>query len=109
MARAPKEPISEVTEWDGKRVKIARATLEKLRADVDGPKRFYTEQWLADYLARFEVVKACEACQEPLVAEEVDSHGFKHVAPSVRPILRMYMDLNDDDRAAVREFVAASH
>jgi hypothetical protein len=58
---------------------------------------------------RFEVVKACEACQEPLVAEEVDSHGFKHVAPSVRPILRMYMDLNDDDRAAVREFVASSH
>lgn len=108
MASRTKEKTSQVTVWNGRRIKIAPETIEKLQADVSGPKRFYTEEWLAEYLDRFEVVKTCEACDEPLVAEEVDSHSFKHVAPAVRPILRMFMDLDEDDRAAVREFVAAS-
>jgi hypothetical protein len=108
MPRTPKEPISVTTDWHGQRVKISRTTIEKLQADVEGPKRFYTQQWLDEYLKRFTVVRDCD-CGEPLIAEEVDSHGFKHLDPRLRPILRMYMDLDDDDRATVREFVAASH
>lgn len=108
MPRTPRESISPTTEWNGAKVKMTRAALEKLQADVAGPKKFYTQAWLDDYLKRFEVVSTCQ-CGEPLVAEELDSHAFKHVAPGLRPILRMFMDLNEDDRAAVREFVAASH
>lgn len=108
MATKNKEPLSEVIEVDGRRLKMSRAHLDQLQADVSGPKRFYTQQWLDDYLERFSVVTECEACSEPLVAEEVESHGFKHVATSVRPLLRMYMALSDDDRQAVRDFVAAT-
>jgi hypothetical protein len=101
------ESLSKVTELDGKQIKLPRSTIDKLQADVDGPKRFYTQQWLDDYLKRMTVVTRCE-CGEPMVAEEVDSHPLKHVRPSIRPILRMFVDLSAKDQQAVRDYVTAT-
>jgi hypothetical protein len=107
MPARKREPLSETIEVDGRRLKMSQAHYDRLGEDVAGPKRFYTQAWLDDYLERFSVVAECPDCSEPLIAEEADSHGFKHIAPSVRPVLRMYLGLNEDDRAAVRDYVAA--
>lgn len=104
----PKEPISKTCTIDGRTLKLSRDQVDQLERDVASPKRFYTEAWLKDYLDRFTVVQNCAVCGEPLVAEEVEGHGFKHVGSNVRPLLRMYLDLNEQDREAVRDFVAAS-
>lgn len=63
------------------------------------------QAWAEKETQRYQVVRECSICSEPLIAEEVTAHILNHAAGHLRPLARMVADLSKEDRAELNRIV----